>query len=352
MVAAGDALAWTAGAFAAIVIYRRRTPARAQDATLGADRFHAGGVADRSASGALHARWTDDARDDFFSAGRCACPTSYGVTLALTSEGAAKLAGDDDLDATVMIGSDCDNVRRDRLSVAWIHADPDRDPDRDGRNAVDQRRVRRAGAGQRAARALPATSSRLWAIVRLNGARLDEPAVGHHQPGRRRPQAADGRHGPDRRRRSAGVVDRAGGQLVAAGLPGVVLARAQRSTGRRLRHLRGRAVRRRHRRRGLDRSFASLDSALICSGLVSAGTISVRVHGLQNGSTYQVAVVSVGGDGTASAPSASAEATPGPTLGFDDIYKEAGGDGLGGCATAAGRASTVAGRSRSSPGWH
>jgi hypothetical protein len=86
-----------------------RSPALAQDATLGADDFTLVLSRIDSSSGDF-TPLDDDARDAFFSASRCACPTSYGVTLALTSEGAAKLAGDDDLDATVMIGSDCDNV--------------------------------------------------------------------------------------------------------------------------------------------------------------------------------------------------------------------------------------------------
>src|SRR6185295_4247968 len=85
------------------------SPARAQTATLGASDFTLLLSRVEPSSGDF-TPLDDDARDAFFSADRCACPTSYGVTLALTSEGAAKLAGDDDLDATVMIGSDCDNV--------------------------------------------------------------------------------------------------------------------------------------------------------------------------------------------------------------------------------------------------
>jgi hypothetical protein len=61
--------------------------------------------------------------------------------------------------------------------------------------------------------------------------------------------------------------------------------------------------------------FASLDAALICSGLVGVGTNAVRVHGLNNGTPTTVAVIAIGDDGTASAPSVTAEATPGPTIG-------------------------------------
>jgi hypothetical protein len=75
---------------------------------------------------------------------------------------------------------------------------------------------------------------------------------------------------------------------------------------------------------------------VICSGLVGTGTHSVRVHGLQNGTATQVAVVSIGDDGTASAPSEIAEATPAPTLGFHEIYEDAGGTGMEGCAISGG----------------
>jgi hypothetical protein len=61
------------------------------------------------------------------------------------------------------------------------------------------------------------------------------------------------------------------------------------------------------------------------------------VKGLQNGTAYQVAVISIGNDGTASTPSVVAEGTPAPTLGFDDIYKNAGGSGLGGGCRVVGR---------------
>jgi hypothetical protein len=320
--------AGAAGAFAGIVISATPRPARAQDATLGADDFTLVLSRIDSASGDF-TPLDDDARDAFFSASRCACPTSAGVTLALTSEGAAKLAGDDDLDATVMIGSDCDNVNATACpslgSTLTLTAT---------RTATDETLstgdVFAALAPGASCASLPATSSRLWAIVRLNGARLEsQPSVtislggaGPQPPTAVTAQTADG-----------GLLVSWSAPAASSSLQGYqVLCSPGPSdpppaafdicedapSG------------------GVMGPFASLDGALICSGLISAGTHSARVFGLQNGSTYQVAVVSVGGDGTASAPSASAEATPGPTLGFDDLYKEAGGAGLAGCAVAGG----------------
>jgi len=315
-----------AGAIVGIVI--SATPARAQDATLGAGDFTLVLSRIDSASGDF-TPLDDDARDTFFSASRCACPTSAGVTLSLTSEGAAKLAGDDDLDATVMIGSDCDNVNATACpslgSTLTLTAT---------RTATDETLstsdVFAALAPGASCASLPATSSRLWAIVRLNGARLaSQPSVtislggaGPKPPTAVTAQTADGGllvswTAP------TGSASLQGYQVLCS--PGLTAPPAaafdicaDAPSG------------------GGTGPFASLDGALICSGLIGAGTHSVRVQGLQNGSSYQVAVVSVGGDGTASAPSAVAEATPGPTLGFDDLYKEAGGGGLAGCAIAGG----------------
>ena len=67
--------------------------------------------------------------------------------------------------------------------------------------------------------------------------------------------------------------------------------------------------------------FAAFDPQFVCSELVAVGTNSVRVHGLENGRTYQMAVVAVGVDGTPSAPSEIVDGTPGPTVGFEDLYK-------------------------------
>lgn len=57
------------------------------------------------------------------------------------------------------------------------------------------------------------------------------------------------------------------------------------------------------------------------------------MHGLTNGQAYQVAVVTVGIDGTPSAASAAVSGTPGPTVGFEDLYTQDGGTATG-CALA------------------
>ena len=132
--------------------------------------------------------------------------------------------------------------------------------------------------------ALPSTSSRLWAIVRLNGTRIDSQPSLTINLGGARPNAAHGRHGPDRRRRPAGVVDRRrrappriqGYQVLCSPGPSSPPAAAFDTCAGALPT--GGAP---------TGPFASLDAALICSDLVGAGTHSVRVHGLQNGSTIR-----------------------------------------------------------------
>jgi hypothetical protein len=74
------------------------------------------------------------------------------------------------------------------------------------------------------------------------------------------------------------------------------------------------------------------DTTQLCSDALPSTTRSVRVTGLGNGSPYTVAVIAIDASGGTSAPSASAVATPQPTTGFWDKYKQSGGE-AGGCST-------------------
>ena len=73
------------------------------------------------------------------------------------------------------------------------------------------------------------------------------------------------------------------------------------------------------------------DPTELCSAAVSAGTTQARVTGLTNGTPYTVAVIAIDPSGGVSALSPPAVATPGPTLGFYERYKNAGGAATG-CA--------------------
>ena len=92
----------------AVVGVTRAAPARADATTLASSDFTL--VVSRVDGSGHFVALNDSQRAAFFTQARCACPTSYGVSLALTSAGAAKLAASDTLQAQVMIGSDCDNV--------------------------------------------------------------------------------------------------------------------------------------------------------------------------------------------------------------------------------------------------
>ncbi len=75
------------------------------------------------------------------------------------------------------------------------------------------------------------------------------------------------------------------------------------------------------------------DETQVCSIELPATATSVRLAGLINGTSYTVAVISIDPSGGVSALSAPAVATPQPTLGFYDVYKNDGGAATG-CAVA------------------
>jgi hypothetical protein len=92
---------------------------------------------------------------------------------------------------------------------------------------------------------------------------------------------------------------------------------------------------------GLDSSgtgSASLtpsDQTEVCSAEVPAGKTSVRVAGLDNGTSYTVAVISIDPSGGVSALSPKATAIPQPTMGFYETYRQDCG-AASGCALAPG----------------
>jgi hypothetical protein len=71
------------------------------------------------------------------------------------------------------------------------------------------------------------------------------------------------------------------------------------------------------------------DPTQVCSPALGAAARSVRLTGLTNGTPYAVAVVAIDPSGGVSPPSVQATATPEPTLGFYEKYKQAGGAASG-----------------------
>jgi hypothetical protein len=96
---------------------------------------------------------------------------------------------------------------------------------------------------------------------------------------------------------------------------------------------------------GLDSSvtgstiMTAADQTELCSAEISAPGTSVRLAGLENGTSYTVAVIAIDPSGGTSALSPQAQATPQPTIGFFEKYRESGGAATG-CTLAphAGRA--------------
>jgi hypothetical protein len=289
------------------------TAARAQDSTtLSASDFT---LTLDTGSNVL----TSDELATYFSRARCACPTTLTATLTLSADAAAKVDVGT-LDAQLMIGNDCDNATATAcptIGGTLLFTD----------SLAPTVTVRTSDIFTNAAggSCTSTTSSRLWAIVRQSNVRLQsEPALaltlggaGPSAPTNVKTVSAD--EGLLVSWTASGDATTLQGHQVlcspGAATPSTAsydtcgVSAADGGTG----------------------PFASLDPQLICSGLIAIGTTSARIHGLDNGRTYQIAVVAVGLDGTPSAPSTTAEGTPAPTVGFGDLYGESGGTATG-CA--------------------
>jgi len=257
----------------------------------------------------------------YFTAARCACPGSMLASLTLSSGGLTKL-GSSTLDAQLMLGSDCDNVDTATACTSLGSTLTLSSSKSTTQLSLSSADVFSGGCSG------DANSTRLWAIVRVDGTRLgSQPSLpltlrsaGPVTPTAVTAQTADS--GLLVSWTTTGdATTLQGHQLFCAPGPTTAATAAFETCAA----LPAAAS---------DNPFAGYDAAFICSDLVAVGTNSARVKGLQNGTLYQVAVVAIGVDGTPSAPSAVATATPGPTNGFDDLYFKSGGTAGTGCAVA------------------
>jgi hypothetical protein len=256
----------------------------------------------------------------YFSIARCACPTNVVADLTLDSAAAANL-GTQTVDAQLVIGEDCDIATATTPCTSVGGALTLSPTETSTTQSLGTAAIFAAGgdAGCGAA----TTSTRLWAIVRLDGERLaTEPSLaltlggaGPTAPTAVKAQVAD--QGLLVSWTATGDATTLQGHQVLCS-PGAATASTavydtcpaslpDGGTG----------------------PFATLEPQFVCSDLVLAGTSSVRVHGLDNGRTYDIAVVAVGLDGTPSAPSAAVQGTPGPTYGLADLYRQDGGAAQG-----------------------
>jgi hypothetical protein len=274
---------------------------------------------------------TSDELATYFSRARCSCPTSMTAELTLSGAAAASL-GAHSVDAQFVIGNDCDNV--DATGCVAVGSAVTLSSARPSTSASVTTDAVFAAAGRSDCSAGGATSTRFWAIVRLDGARLaTEPSLlltlggaGPAAPKDVKAVSAD---------QGLLVSWTAGGDTATLQGHQVLCAPAPTAPSAPSYDTCGIAA--------PDAGagpFASLDARFVCSDLVAGGSGSTRLRGLVNGQPYQIAVVAVGVDGTPSAPSTAAEGTPAPTVGFGDLYGQAGGTATG-CAVAGARRDLV-----------
>jgi MYXO-CTERM domain-containing protein len=271
---------------------------------------------------------TTDELATYFSAARCSCPTGVVVGLALTNT-AADISGHT-LDAQLVVGNDCDTVTS--TSCPSVGSAITLSSAKLSTTQSLQTSSIFTAAGQSSC-GTSTSSTRLWAIVRLDGSRLaSEPslAITLGGAGPAAPTAVKAVPASEGLLVSWTATSDAsalrGHQVLCSPGPATPRAASWETCGTSTTDGGG--------------PFASLDAQFVCSDLVAAGTNSVRVHGLENGKTYQVAVVAVGIDDTPSAPSAVASGTPAPTYGFADVYQRDGGTGQAGCAVGEGGSAT------------
>jgi hypothetical protein len=262
----------------------------------------------------------------YFSVARCACPATVQATLTLDSAATDALSSHT-IDAQLELGDDCDLATATAPCTSVGSALTFSSTNATNTQSLSTSAVF-AAAGHSSCTNASTSSTRLWAVVRLDGERLaSEPSLaltlggaGPGAPTGVKTVGAD--EGLLVSWTSAGDASTLQGyQVLCSPSPATASTASWDSCPASAPD-------------GGTGAFASLDPALVCSGLVPVGTNSVRVHGLVNGQSYQVAVVAIGVDATPSAPSAAAEGTPGPTNGFQDVYQQQGGTAQAGCAVA------------------
>jgi hypothetical protein len=271
---------------------------------------------------------TNDELATYFSRARCACPTNVTAELTLAADAAARL-GTHAVDAQFLVGNDCDNAQATACvaigsAVTLSPVRPSTSTSLTTSAIFDASARGECAAGSTA-------STRLWAIVRLDGSRLaTQPSLlltlgGAGPAAPKDVTAVSAEQGLLVSWTAAGdATTLQGHQVLCAPGPAAASAAAFDTCG----------VSTADAGAG---PFGALEPQFICSGLVPVGTNSTRVHGLENGRAYQVAVIAVGVDATPSAPSTGAPGTPAPTVGFGDLYTQSGGTAQSGCTIGRGQ---------------
>jgi hypothetical protein len=263
---------------------------------------------------------TDAELASYFSRARCACLTTVVAAVALSDNAVAALSTQT-LDADLMVGNDCDNP----LVTTCTPVGSLKLTSQSSNNTSVQTSTIFGTLANSNCSTVSTIPTRFWAIVHQGSARVDSP------PSLALTLGGPGPSGPT----DVKTVSADQGLLVSWTASGdgstllghqVLCSPGASSPSDAWWDACGVPT-----ADGGTGPFDSLDPQFVCSGLIAVGTNSARIHGLQNGTTYQIAVVAVGIDNTPSAPSAVAQGTPAPTVGFGDLYGESGGTATG-CA--------------------
>jgi MYXO-CTERM domain-containing protein len=315
-----------AGALASLGVLLAAAAAHAQTTTLGASDFTVV-LSAKNAAGTSHTFSTDEL-SNLLPAARCSCPITLTAAVQINSASLANVTSSDSFTATVMVGSSCDVANTTTCIQLGAPLTLDANTTSAEESFSSMNLLTAAANGASCSTLTTAISTTVWAIIRQNGVLLaSQPmaAVGVGGAGPTPPTAPQATTADTGFRLTwtppATITSLQGYQVLCSPAPATASTAVFDScTAATL--------------PAGTAPFVTLDPTLVCSDLVSLGTNKVLVKGLQDGTTYQVAVVSINADGTPSAISDITTVTPQPTLGFDDLYKKDGGTGLVACAVA------------------
>jgi len=266
---------------------------------------------------------TQNALASFFGAHRCLCPNLISPTLQLTSSGQTNI-GSSTIAVNFLLGANCQTTPASCVSVgqATFSASQSAASPTFSSNLVFQAA---AGSSGFNCASLTAGSTTLWAVIVQDGVALsfapnvNLPVVTAKvaAPTAITALAADkGLQVNWTPPADTSLV--AGYQVLCLPGPAVPASAGYETCGLAT---------------SVDGGIAltPADITQLCSVEVSATTTQARLSGLVNGTTYSVAVIAIDASGGVSPLSPPAVATPEPTSGFYEKYKQAGGAATG-CA--------------------
>ena len=287
------------------------TPSVAQAAVLTESDFT---LSVSAAEGSSWLALDASALSGFFNPHRCLCPDTITPTLQLTSSGQTNM-GTSTVGVSFFLGADCSASSASCVSLgsATFTASQSATPP-----TFNSSQVFQAAAGSSAVNcaSLAAGSTTMWAVLTQDGVALpftlalQVPVTATVVAAPTAITALPADQGilvtwtpPADRSQVSGY------QVLCLPRPAKASAAAYESCG--LPSI------------GTDSTvMTAADQSQVCSGKVSAGTTSVRLSGLENGTSYTVAVIAIDQGGGISALSPQAEAIPQPTMGFFEKYKQ------------------------------